>query len=364
MLNAVTHRPEAPQPLDPDTAWTAVVERDARFDGRFVYAVDSTGIYCRPTCPSRRPRQGNVRFFAVPEEAEQAGYRPCRRCRPRAGETSRQAEAVRRACGYLEAHLEEAPTLNDLAREVGMSPWHLHRTFKSVLGLSPKQYAARLRAGRFKDEVRGGESVATATYGAGYGSSSRLYEKAGENLGMTPGAYRRGGQGMHIRYTLADSPFGRLLVGATERGICAVSVGDADGPLEAGLRKEYPNAEIERDDAGLQEWLAAVLPALDGRDDSGKAGELPLDLQATAFQWRVWRALQEIPRGETRSYQEVAAALGQPRAARAVAQACASNRVALVIPCHRVVRGDGTPGGYRWGAERKETILRREAGNT
>lgn len=362
MLSTVPHRPEAPQPPDPDTAWTAVVERDARFDGRFVYAVDSTGIYCRPTCPSRRPRQSNVRFFAAPEEAEQAGYRPCRRCRPRSGETSRQAEAVRRACGYLEAHLEEAPSLNDLAREVGMSPWHLHRTFKAVLGLSPKQYAARLRAGRFKDELRDGESVASATYGAGYGSSSRLYEKSGETLGMTPGTYRRGGRGMRIRYTLADSPFGRLLVGATERGICAVSVGDADGPLEAELRREYPNAEIERDDAGLQEWLAAVLPALDGRDDSGKAGELPLDLQATAFQWRVWRALQEIPRGETRSYQQVAAALGQPGAARAVAQACASNRVALVIPCHRVVRGDGSTGGYRWGAGRKETILRQEAG--
>jgi AraC family transcriptional regulator, regulatory protein of adaptative response / methylated-DNA-[protein]-cysteine methyltransferase len=238
-----------------------------------------------------------------------------------------------------------------------MSPWHLHRTFKAVLGLSPKQYAARLRADRFKEEVRGGESLAGATYGAGYGSSSRLYEKSGENLGMTPGAYRRGGRGMRIRYTLADSPFGRLLVGATERGICAVSVGDADGPLEAELRREYPNAGIERDDAGLQEWLAAVLPALEGK---AAAGELPLDLQATAFQWRVWRALQEIPRGETRSYQQVAASLGQPGAARAVAQACASNRVALVIPCHRVVRGDGTPGGYRWGAERKETILRQE----
>ena len=356
MSLAVSTIPNTPENPDPETAWAAVLERDGRFDGRFVYAVESTGVYCRPTCPSRRPRRSNVRFFAVPGEAERAGFRPCRRCRP--GEASRQAEAVRLACGYLESHLDEAPTLNDLAREVGMSPWHLHRTFKAALGLSPREYAARLRAGRFKDEVRGGESVAGATYGAGYGSSSRLYEKAGENLGMTPGAYRRGGRGMQIRYTVADSPFGRLLVAATDKGICAVSVGDGDGPLEAELRREYPNAGIERDDAALRPWLDAVLPALEGK---AGAGELPLDLQATAFQWRVWRALQEIPRGETRSYGEVAAALGRPGAARAVAQACASNRVALVVPCHRVVRGDGDPGGYRWGAERKRRILAQEA---
>lgn len=365
MSLAVSHTPDipnTPETPDPETAWAAVLERDARFDGRFVYAVESTGVYCRPTCPSRRPRRTNVRFFAVPGEAERAGFRACRRCRP--GEASRQAEAVQRACGYLESHLDEAPTLNDLAREVGMSPWHLHRTFKAALGLSPREYAARLRAGRFKDEVRGGESVAGATYGAGYGSSSRLYEKAGENLGMTPGTYRRGGRGMSIRYTVADSPFGRLLVGVTDKGICAVSVGDGDGPLEAELRREYPNAGIERDDAALRPWLDAVLPALDGVDSGSGANELPLDLQATAFQWRVWRALQEIPRGETRSYGEVAAALGRPGAARAVAQACASNRVALVVPCHRVVRGDGDPGGYRWGAERKRRILAREAGQS
>ncbi|HKI00792.1 MAG TPA: bifunctional DNA-binding transcriptional regulator/O6-methylguanine-DNA methyltransferase Ada [Thermoanaerobaculia bacterium] len=346
-------------PLDPDSAWRAVLERDVGFDGRFVYAVASTGIYCRPTCPSRRPRRSNVRFFAAPAEAEGAGYRACRRCRPGPGETGRPAEAVRRACDYLEAHPDDSPTLDDLAREVGMSPWHLHRTFKAALGLSPKQYAARLRADRFKDEVRGGESVAGATYGAGYGSSSRLYEKSGENLGMTPGAYRRGGRGMSIRFTLADSAFGRLLIGATSRGICAVTLGDDDDALEAGLRREYPNAAIERDDAALKEPLETLLPVLDGRS---AARELPLDLQATAFQWRVWRALQDIPYGETRSYGEVAAALGRPQAARAVAQACASNQVALVVPCHRVVRGDGEPGGYRWGAERKRRILGHEAG--
>lgn len=356
MRTAVSHHLETP---DPETAWTAVLERDARYDGRFVYAVASTGVYCRPTCPSRRPRRSNVRFFAVPEEAEGAGFRACQRCRPRQGETSRQAETVRRACSYMEANLESAPTLSDLAQEVGMSPYHLHRIFKSAMGLSPKQYAARLRAARFRAEVQGGESVAGATYGAGYGSSSRLYEKAGSNLGMTPGAYRRGGRGMRIRYTTADSPFGRLLVAATERGICAVTLGEEDLDLEAGLRGEYPNAEIGRDDEALKDWLGTVLPVLTGRP---AARELPLDLQATAFQWRVWRALQEIPRGETRSYGEIAAALGRPTAARAVAQACASNRVALVVPCHRVVRGDGEAGGYRWGAERKRRILESEAG--
>ncbi|HEV7785286.1 MAG TPA: Ada metal-binding domain-containing protein, partial [Thermoanaerobaculia bacterium] len=203
---------------DPETAWTAVLERDARFDGRFVYAVDSTGIYCRPTCPSRRPRRANVRFFGAPADAEGAGYRACRRCRPRQGEASSQTEAVRRACEYLESHLEETPTLHDLAAAVGLSPWHLQRTFRAALGISPRQYAARLKAERFRGEVRRGESVATATYGAGYGSSSRLYETADESLGMTPGAYRRGGRGMHVRYTTAASPFGRLLVAATQRG--------------------------------------------------------------------------------------------------------------------------------------------------
>ncbi|HEX4960409.1 MAG TPA: bifunctional DNA-binding transcriptional regulator/O6-methylguanine-DNA methyltransferase Ada [Thermoanaerobaculia bacterium] len=354
MRAAMSHHPQTP---DPETAWTAVLERDARFDGRFVYAVGSTGIYCRPTCPSRRPRRANVRFFSAPQEAEGAGYRPCRRCRPRQGEESAQAEAVRRACEYLESHLEETPTLNDLAGAVGLSPWHLQRTFRAALGLSPRQYAARLKAERFRGEVQRGESVATATYGAGYGSSSRLYETAEASLGMTPGAYRRGGRGMRIRYITAPSAFGRLLVAATDKGICAVTLGDDDAALEAALRREYPNAQVERDDAALQGWLERVRPVMEGQPG---AADLPLDLQATAFQWRVWRALQEIPRGETRTYGEVAAALGHPQAARAVARACASNRVALVVPCHRVVRGDGEAGGYRWGEERKKRILAEE----
>ena len=354
MRAAMSHLSATP---DPETAWTAVLERDARFDGQFVYAVGSTGIYCRPTCPSRRPRRANVRFFSAPQEAEGAGFRPCRRCRPRQGEASSRSEAVRRACAYLESHVEEAPTLADLATAVGWSPWHLHRTFKAVLGMSPRQYSALLKSERFRGEVKRGESVATATYGAGYGSSSRLYETADASLGMTPGTYARGGRGMRIRYTTAPSPFGRLLVAATERGICAVTLGDDDGALEAALRREYPNAEVARDDAALLGWLDAVRPVVEGRPG---AAELPLDLQATAFQWQVWRALQEIPRGETRTYGEVAAALGRPGAARAVARACASNRVALVVPCHRVVRGDGEAGGYRWGEERKRRILEEE----
>jgi AraC family transcriptional regulator, regulatory protein of adaptative response / methylated-DNA-[protein]-cysteine methyltransferase len=352
-----TPAPQSLAPLDPEAAWAAVLARDSRLDGRFVYAVASTGVYCRPTCPSRRPRRDNVRFFAAPTEAERAGFRPCRRCRPRREESPR-AEIVRRACAFLETNLESGATLADLAREVGMSPYHLQRTFKAATGLSPKQYAARLRAAEFKAEVQRGESVTSATYGAGYGSSSRLYETADANLGMTPGAYRRGGLGMRIRFTFAASPFGRLLVGATERGICAVMLGDEDAALEAELRGEYPRAAIERDDAGLSDQVAAVLPHLNG---TAPAGDLPLDLQATAFQWQVWRALQQIPYGETRSYRDIAAALGRPRAVRAVAQACAGNRVALVVPCHRAVRSDGKAGGYRWGAERKRRILDREA---
>lgn len=358
-----TPAPQPPLPLDPEAAWAAVLARDSRLDGRFVYAVASTGVYCRPTCPSRRPRRENVRFFAASAEAESAGFRPCRRCRPRL-EASPRAEIVRRACAFLEANLESGATLADLGREVGLSPYHLQRTFKAATGLSPKQYAARLRAAQFKAEVQRGESVTSATYGAGYGSSSRLYETADASLGMTPGAYRRGGLGMRIRFTLAPSPFGRLLIGATDRGICAVMLGDEDGALEAELRREYPRAAIARDDRderheeGLGGQVAAVLARLDG---TAPAGDLPLDLQATAFQWQVWRALQEIPYGETRSYREIAAAVGRPRAVRAVAQACAGNRVALVVPCHRAVRSDGTSGGYRWGAERKRRILDREA---
>lgn len=350
--------------MDPETAWRAVQTRDAGADGAFVYAVSSTGIYCRPSCPSRRPARQNVSFFAAPEEAERAGYRPCRRCRPRSGGPADAVRAVERACAWIEAHLDEPVTLEALGGEVGLSPWHLQRTFKRLTGMSPGEYARARRLDRLKGRLRQGDDVATATYEAGYGSGSRVYEQADARLGMTPATYRKGGQGVSIRYATAASSLGRLLVAVTGRGVCAVTLGDTDETLEAALRREYPGAAIEKaepGEPGLGGWIDAVVRCLEGAEP---CLQLPLDVRATAFQQRVWKALQEIPYGETRSYGEVAAALGRPEAARAVARACAGNPVALAVPCHRVVRADGEPGGYRWGAERKKRLLERERSAT
>jgi AraC family transcriptional regulator, regulatory protein of adaptative response / methylated-DNA-[protein]-cysteine methyltransferase len=346
------------QEIDPTTAWTAVETRDSRLDGRFVYAVSSTGIYCRPSCPSRRPRRQGVSFFSGADEAEQAGYRACRRCRPRAAGPTDPERSVERARAWLEAHLDEPVTLAELGEAVGLSPWYLQRTFKRLTGLTPKEYASARRLERLKTQLKKGDDVTTATYEAGYGSGSRVYEQSDARLGMTPATYRRGGEGATIRYRIADSPLGRMLVGATDRGVCSVTFGASDAELEAGLRKEYPNANLERgDDQQLEGWTSAIIHHLAGDPRL----VLPLDVRATAFQWRVWKALQEIPRGETRSYGDIAASLGKPSAARAVARACASNRVALAIPCHRVIRGDGDSGGYRWGEERKRRILELES---
>ena len=338
--------------------WQAVLSRDRQSDGSFVYAVLSTGIYCRPSCPSRRPRREQVVFFSQPEAAEQAGFRQCRRCRPRGIDTAEEQQVlVERARRYIEAHLEEAVTLAALSAEVGMSPHHLQRLFKRVIGVSPRQYVDACRLDRFKTQIKGGAPVTRALYEVGYSSSSRLYERTDAQLGMTPTTYRKGGKDMNISYTIVDCPLGRLLVAATARGVCAVSLGDADAPLEAALRGEYPAAKIERDERGLGEWVEAILRYLAGQQPQL---DLPLDVQATAFQWQVWQALRAIPVGQTRSYSAVAQALGQPTAARAVARACATNPVSLVIPCHRVVREDGDLGGYRWGLERKRALLAQE----
>jgi AraC family transcriptional regulator of adaptative response/methylated-DNA-[protein]-cysteine methyltransferase len=345
--------------IDATQAWNAVEARDSRLDGRFVYAVSSTGIYCRPSCPSRRPKRQGVSFFSAPEEAERAGYRACRRCRPRAAGPTDPERSVERARAWLEAHLDEPVTLAELGEAVGLSPWYLQRTFKRLTGLTPKEYASARRLERLKTQLKKGDDVTTATYEAGYGSGSRVYEQSDARLGMTPATYRRGGEGATIRYHIADSPLGRMLVGATDRGVCSVTFGASDPELEAGLRKEYPNARLERgEDQELEDWTSAIVHHLEGHDPRLA---LPLDVTATAFQWRVWKALQEIPRGETRSYGEIAAALGKPSAARAVARACASNRVALAVPCHRAIRGNGDTGGYRWGEERKRRILELES---
>ena len=333
--------------------WRAVEARDARFYGAFVYGVRSTGVYCRPTCPSRRPRREQVLFFDRPEEAERAGFRACRRCRPKEAANG----WLQRLCDYMEANLDGPLTLKRLSEQVGLSPHHLQRSFKRAVGVTPRQYADGLRLASVKAGLRSGHNVTRALYDAGYGSSSRLYERSNSRLGMTPATYRQGGKNMRINYTIVDSPMGRLLVGATERGICAVSLGDSDRKLEAFLRTEYPKAEVRRDRNGLSRWVGAILKRLNGCE---RQLDLPVDVQATAFQWRVWEQLRAIPYGSTRSYSEVARAIGRPTAVRAVARACATNPISVVIPCHRVVREDGGLGGYRWGLERKRALLEQE----
>jgi AraC family transcriptional regulator, regulatory protein of adaptative response / methylated-DNA-[protein]-cysteine methyltransferase len=343
--------------IDEETAWTALVSRDHRFDGRFVFAVATTRVYCRPSCPARRPRRENVRFFEAPPAAEKAGFRACRRCHPRNPHPAPAAQLAKEARDYLDAHLDGPVTLAELGREVGASPFHLQRVFKRETGLSPREYRDARRHERLRAQLKEGDTVTSATYEAGYGSLSRVYEKTSERLGMTPADYKRGGRGLRIRFGRARSPFGRVLVAATDRGLCAVNLADTDGQAEAALRREFPEADLERGGAAIDGWLAALVRHLEGKEPRL---DLPLDVQASAFRWRVYKALQEIPYGETRSYGEVAAALGRPTAARAVARACATNPVALVVPCHRVVRGGGESGGYRWGAARKARLLARE----
>jgi AraC family transcriptional regulator of adaptative response/methylated-DNA-[protein]-cysteine methyltransferase len=359
MLAAATStRPNQP---DAAEAWTAVVGRDRRFDGRFVYAVRSTGVYCRPSCPSRRPAAENVLFFDSAATAERAGFRACKRCRPRAAVVGDgAAAAVRTAAAYIDAHADERITLAALARLTGMSPFHLQRVFRRELGVSPREYQEARRLERLRAQLRRGDTVSRATYEAGFGSPSRVYEQAGAKLGMTPAAYRRGGDGVRIRFAVVSSPLGKLLVAASANGVCTVTLGDDEAQLERRLRAELPRAVIERDEDGSLAALAdRVLAHLRGEAASH---DLPLDVRGTAFQQRVWRALLAIPYGETRSYAEVATSIGQPTATRAVARACATNPVAVVIPCHRVIRSDGGLGGYAGGIERKVRLLEIEGG--
>ena len=336
--------------------WNAVLARDAARDGEFVFAVSSTGVYCRPSCAARRPRRENVQFFLSPAQAEQAGYRACLRCRPRSvGNPS--SDTLKAICRFIEQHLDEPLTLARLGREFHQSPFHLQRRFKVALGITPREYADSCRLRSLKRNLQAGDSVTRAMYDAGYGSSSRLYEKTASQLGMTPDKYRRGAIAAAIRYTCSDSPLGRMLIAATERGVCSIQFGRSDGELLEGLRHEFPFASRKSDQGGLRDWAGALLKHMQGRElDSG----LPLDIRATAFQRRVWTYLQSIPFGATRSYSEVAKGIGRPTAARAVARACATNPVAVAIPCHRVVREDGSMGGYRWGMERKKTLLEME----
>lgn len=338
--------------------WQAVAAKDSQFDGQFVFAVTSTKIYCRPSCPSRRPRRERVKFFDVPAAAEQAGFRACLRCEPRqARMLDPQVALVQRVCRFLDASQTETVKLADVAAHVGVSAFHLQRTFKRIMGISPRQYLTARRFGNFKTLVREGEAVTQALYDSGFNSSSRLYEHAPEELGMTPATYGRGGQGTNISYTIVASPLGRLLVATTERGVCAVRMGDTDAELEKDLRSEFPAANIQRSDAALREPVQKILGHL---TDKEPRLDLPLDIRSTAFQRQVWEKLRAIPYGQTASYSDVAKSLGKAGAVRAVGRACATNPVALVIPCHRVVREDQSLGGYRWGLERKQQLLERE----
>jgi AraC family transcriptional regulator of adaptative response/methylated-DNA-[protein]-cysteine methyltransferase len=323
-------------------------------------AVRSTHIYCRPSCPARRPLRRNVTFFSTGEEAEARGFRACLRCRP--NEIAGPVALVQRAISQLAESNEEGLRLGALAAALGTRQATLRRAFLLVTGLTPRDLAGALRVKRFKALLRAGKSIADALYETGYGSSSRVYERSNAQLGMTPATYRKGGRGMKIGFTIAKSPIGKVLVAATERGVSAVYLGDADGALIAELREEYPRAEIAPATDSFQRWVREIVGRIEGKQP--RVG-LPLDLQATAFQRRVWQELQRIPRGRTRTYSQVARALGQPKAVRAVARACATNPVSIVVPCHRVIRQDGTLAGYRWGLSRKEQLLAQEhaAGN-
>lgn len=343
-----------PAPTVDGPRWNAVLARDADYDGEFVFAVSSTGVYCRPSCPARRPRRENVQFFVRPEQAEQAGYRACLRCRPKSVNGNTESDGMKAICRFIEQHLDEPLTLDRLGREFRQSPFHLQRRFKAVLGITPREYADSCRLRTLKRNLQAGDSVTRAMYDAGYGSSSRLYERTASQLGMTPDKYRRGAIAAAIRYTCADSPLGRMLVAATERGICSIQFAGSDGELLEGLKREFPFAARKPDEGGLQSWTSALLDHMCGKNLDAS---LPLDIRATAFQRRVWTYLQSIPFGATRSYSQVAQAIGRPSACRAVARACASNPVAVAIPCHRVVREDGSMGGYRWGIARMKALL-------
>ena len=336
-----------------ESLWQAVERRDSGSAAKFVYAVVSTGIYCRADCPSRRPDRRNVRFYDTPREAEAAGFRPCRRCRP--DEPDKNDLVLKRAVAWITENVSEPFSLDRLGASLAVSPRQLHRLFRDTVGVTPRQYAAAARLDALKSKLRDGEPVTGAMYDAGYGSSSRLYESASSRLGMTPAVYRKRGAGLSITWDIGDTTLGRMLVASTERGICALYFGDSDSALEAALAEEYPAAKVQR---APQAWMEPLASALAERRP---APALPLDAVATAFQARVWEELRRIPYGETATYSDIAARIGKPEAVRAVANACAHNPVSLLTPCHRVLRREGTLGGYRWGLDRKRRLLEMES---
>ena len=339
--------------------WKALRRRDPDADGHFFFAVKTTGVYCRPSCPARPARRENVTFYTTRAAAEHAGFRPCKRCRPDAPpRLQREASLIAAACRAIET-AEETPRLSELAAQAGLSPYHFHRMFKRVTGVTPKSYAAAHRHGRVRDSLRSGSEVTAAIYAAGYNSSGRFYEAAPEILGMKPSVYRNGGQGEAVWYAVGRCSLGHLLVAATKRGLCAILLGDRASELLSDLKTRFPQATLAKPPAGFSEWVQKVVHLVDDPAQAAMLG-LPLDIRGTAFQRRVWKALQRIPRGRTATYTEIAAGLGSPRAARAVAAACAANTLAVAIPCHRVVASNGKLAGYRWGVERKRRLLELE----
>ncbi|MCX6594878.1 MAG: bifunctional DNA-binding transcriptional regulator/O6-methylguanine-DNA methyltransferase Ada [Acidobacteria bacterium] len=350
------------QQTDPEHLWQALERRDPSFDGQFFFGVITTGVYCRPSCACRRPLRKNVRFFQYAADAQRAGFRPCLRCRPLAAiGQDPDTDRIRQASEYIRAHAQEPLTLAGMAAQACLSRFHFQRTFKAVMGVTPRQFAEACRLEVLKTELRQQRSVTDAIFEAGFGSLSRVYEKVDTRLGMTPAEYRAGGDDLPISYVAVDSALGRMMIGATDRGLCFVQFADTDQALLAQLRAEYPKARLQPMTLPYPEQFATWMQALEQHVRGQQPRlDLPLDLRATAFQMKVWQYLQSIPYGSVQSYGEVAQALGQPKAVRAVARACATNRVALVIPCHRVIRGTGEMAGYRWGVERKRTLLDQE----
>jgi AraC family transcriptional regulator of adaptative response/methylated-DNA-[protein]-cysteine methyltransferase len=354
-------RLEPDDPSDDDRRWQAVAARDAASDGLFRYAVTTTGVYCRPSCPSRRPRRDNVRFFSSPAAAEAAGFRACKRCRP-AGSTAAAPPdlLVAAACRAIE-DAEAPPSLATLARDAGLSPFHFHRRFKAALGVTPKAYAAAVRRRRLRAALDRRGSVTAAILDAGYGASSRFYAEADAALGMTPRSFRSGGAGAEIRFATGRSSLGTVLVAETRQGIAAILLGHAPQPLLDDLRRRFPKATLVAGDTGFAHRVASIVALV---EDPRRGLDLPLDIRGTAFQQRVWEALRRIPAGTTATYADIARAIGRPKAVRAVAAACAANPLAVAVPCHRVVRGDGALAGYRWGIARKRALIAREAAST
>jgi AraC family transcriptional regulator of adaptative response/methylated-DNA-[protein]-cysteine methyltransferase len=341
-----------------DTRWAAFITRDAAFDGQFFIAVKTTGIYCRPSCPAKRAKREHVRFYETAADAEAAGFRPCKRCKPdQPSLFQQQADKVAEACRLIET-AEEAPKLGDLARTVGLSPYHFHRIFKATLGVTPKAYAAAHRNKRVREELSRRATVTEAIYGAGFNSNGRFYATSSETLGMTPSQFRSGGRDAEIKYAIGESSLGLVLVAASAKGVCAIFFGDDPAGLARDLAKQFPRAQLVGNDPDFEQLAANVIGFV---EDPRNGLDLPLDIRGTAFQHRVWEALRRIPVGSTASYAEIAKAIGAPRATRAVARACGSNRIAVAIPCHRVIGSDGSLTGYRGGIERKRALLAKEA---